>query len=305
MKLTTQHTLRLISQYPLIILFLFSSYFLFLSYTQFDSTLTLKNKIESAKVLSSLSIELAKERGLSASYYSSQGGIAKESLQEQRLSVNKTMKEFHDFFQTHEITPHIKTVMTYLTRIVEVRQSVDNFSIDFNKMFFEFYSQINAQLLKELESIGTINTNSKIANLTYSLVSAYKNIEYLGQERGFISKILSQYVPFTDSDLSIWINIFGSVNAFDYTTINDKIAKGQIENLYKSPTNVKIEEEVIKAKAELIIAAQSGEYLIDPTLWFGLLTKKIELLDKSSQIIKNALYEEEKSYDNQNIGQLI
>ncbi len=65
MKLTTQHTLRLISQYPLIILFIFSSYFLFLSYTQFDTTLTLKNKIESTKVLSALSIELAKERGLS------------------------------------------------------------------------------------------------------------------------------------------------------------------------------------------------------------------------------------------------
>lgn len=62
------------------------------------------------------------------------------------------MKEFHDFFQTHEITPHIKNVMTNLTHIVEIRQSVDNFSIDFNKMFFEFYSQINAQLLKELEN---------------------------------------------------------------------------------------------------------------------------------------------------------
>lgn len=305
MKLTTQHTLRLISQYPLIILFIFSSYFLFLSYTQFDSTLTLKNKIESAKVLSSLSIELAKERGLSASYYSSQGGIAKEALQEQRLSVNKSMKEFHDFFQTHEITPYIKTVMTYLTRIVEVRQSVDNFSIDFNKMFFEFYSQINAQLLKELESIGTINTNSKISNLTYSLVSIYKSIEYVGQERGFISKILSQYVPFTENDLSIWINIFGSTNSFDYTTLNDKISKGHIENLYKLPANLKLEEEVVKAKAEIIIAAQSGEYLIDPTLWFGLLTQKIELLNKSSQIIKNALYEEEKSYDTQNMGQLI
>ena len=305
MKLTTQHTLRLISQYPLIILFIFSSYFLFLSYEQFRSTLTLNNKVASTKVLSGLSIELAKERGLSATYYSSQGSIAKEALQEQRISVNKSMKEFYDFFQTHEITPPIKNVMTNLTRIVEIRQSVDNFTIDFNKMFFEFYSQTNAQLLKELESIGTINTNSKIANLTYALVSVYKNIEYLGQERGFISKILSQYVPFTPNDLSIWINIFGSANAFDYTTINDIKARGQIENLYKSPINLQLEEQVINAKAEIITAAQSGEYLIDPTLWFGLLTQKIELLDKSSQIIKNILHEEENNYDNQNIGQLI
>lgn len=305
MRLTTQNTLRLISQYPLIILFIFSSYFLFLSYTQFDSTLTLKNKIESTKVLSSLSIELAKERGLSASFHSSQGGIAKEALQEQRLNVNKSMKEFHDFFQTHEITPHVKMVMSYLTKIMEVRQSVDNFSIDFNKMFFEFYSQINVNILKELETVGTINTNSKIANLTYSLVSVYKNIEYLGQERGFISKILSQYIPFSENDLNIWINIFGSANVFNYNSINDSMAKSQIESLYKSPANIKLEEEIIKSKAELIFAAQSGEYLIDPTLWFALLTKKIELLDKSSQIIKNSLFEEEKIYDNQNIGQLI
>lgn len=98
MKLTMQNTLRLISQYPLIILFIFSSYFFFVTYTQFDATLQHKSKFESTQVLSSLSIELAKERGLSASYLSSEGGIAKEALQEQRINVNKAIKEFHDYF---------------------------------------------------------------------------------------------------------------------------------------------------------------------------------------------------------------
>jgi len=305
MKLTTQHTLRLISQYPLIILFIFSSYFLFLSYSQFDSTITLRNKIESTQVISKLSIELAKERGLSASYHSSLGSIAKEALQEQRLSVNKSIKEFHDYFQNHTITPQVKTVMTFLTRIIEVRQSVDNFSIEFNKMYFDYYSQINTHLLKELETVGSINTNSVISNLTYSLVLAYKNIEYLGQERGFIAKILSQYVPFTENDLNIWITIFGVSNTFDYNAINDPVAKSKIQNLFKTPVNVKLEEDIMRAKAELITSAHNGEYLIDPTLWFGLLTKKIELIDQSAQIIKVSLDAEEKLYDNQNIGQLI
>lgn len=305
MKLTTQHTLRLISQYPLMILFIFSSYFLFVSYTQFDTTLTLKNKIESTRVLSALSIELAKERGLSASYLSSQGSIAKESLQEQRIGVNKAIKEFHEYYKTHDMSAQIKAVVTYLTKIVEMRQAVDSFSVDFNKMFFDYYSQINSHLLKELESLGTINTNSNISNLTYSLVSIYKNIEYLGQERGFVSKILSQYVPFSPKDLEIWITIFSVSNIFDHTTINDTLTRSQIENLYKLPANQKLEEEITQVKAELITAAQSGEYLIDPTLWFGLLTKKIDLLDKSAQIIKTSLSVEEKSYDNQNMGQLI
>ena len=305
MKLTTQHTLRLISQYPLMILFIFSSYFLFLSYTQFDTTLTLKNKIESTRVLSALSIELAKERGLSASYLSSQGSIAKESLQEQRVAVTKAITEFHNFYQTHEVTPNIKNTILYINKIGDMRQGVDTFSIEFNKMFFDYYSQINTFLLKELETIGTINSNSNISNLTYSLVSAYKNIEYLGQERGFVSKILSQYVPFSPKDLQIWISIFGVSNIFDHTTINDKATRTQIENLYKLPENIKLEEEITQVKAELITAAQSGEYLIDPTLWFGLLTKKIDILDKSAQIIKLSLNAEEKHYDNQNIGQLI
>ena len=305
MKLKTQHTLRLISQYPLFILFIFSSYFLFLSYLQFDSTINLKNKIESATVLSTLSIEVAKERGLSASYYSSQGSIAKESLQEQRLRVNKSIKDFHDYFQTHAITNNVKTVMTYLTKIIEMRQSVDNFSVEFNKMFFDYYSTINANLLKELETIGSINTNPVISNLTYTLVNIYKNIEFVGQERGFISKILSQYIPFSDADLSIWINIFGSSNTFDFQSINDPIAKSQIQSLYKSSTAMKLEEDIIRAKAELIMAAQSGEYLIDPTLWFGLLTQKIELLNQAVTVVQTSLQAEEKIYDNQNIGQLI
>ena len=187
MKLKTQNTLRLISHYPLILLVIFSSYFLYLSYTQYESTLALKNKVESINVLSKLSIELAKERGVSASFYSSQGSIGKDALLEQRLVVNQAIQDFHTYFQSHEVSPHIKTVMTFLTKIVETRQAVDTFSIDFHKMFFNYYSQTNAHIIKEVEGIGSINTNSNISNLTYSLVMLYKNIEHLGQESGFIA----------------------------------------------------------------------------------------------------------------------
>ena len=305
MKLTTHSTLKLISQYPLLILFIFSSYFLYLSYVQFDTSLTLRNKIDSTRVLSALSIELAKERGLSASYLSSQGGIAKEALHEQRVVSNKAIKEFHDFYQTHEVTTNIKAVIGYLTQVVEKRAAVDNFSIEFNKIFFDYYSQINTLILKELETLGSINSNSDISNLTYSLVTIYKNIEYLGQERGFVSKILSQYVPFSPNDLDIWIKIFSVSNIFDYTTINDPTIRFQIENLYKLPENIKLESEITQVKADLITAAQSGEYLIDPTLWFGLLTKKIDLLNKSAFVLQNALHDQEQLYDRQTIGQLI
>lgn len=305
MKLKTQNTLRLISQFPLVILLVFSSYFLFLSFQQYSSALALRNKIESTKVLSTLSIELAKERGLSASYYASKGDIAKEALQNQRSQSNKAIQDFHTYFKAHEITPNVKTIMNYLIEIIERRKSIDNFSIDFNTMFFSFYSQINTNIHKEVETIGLINTNSQIANLSYALVSVYKNIEYVGQETGFISKILSQYLPFTENDLAVWIDILSVSNTFDYKTINDDATRAQIGNLYASTANLQLDEEIIKVKSELVTAAQTGEYLIDPILWFNLLSQKVELLEKTTEIIKNALYEEEEAYTNQTTIQLI
>jgi len=115
MKFKTQDTLRLISQYPLIILFLFSTYFLYLSYEQYNKAVTFESRLNTTEVLSNLSIAIAKERGLSATFIASDGAIAEETLIKQRLIVNSSMKKFHAFYQTHEANHRITRVITLLT----------------------------------------------------------------------------------------------------------------------------------------------------------------------------------------------
>jgi len=306
MKFKTQDTLRLISQYPLIILFIFSTLFLYISYEQYNKAITFESRLNTTEVLNNLSIAVAKERGLSATFIASDGAIAKERLKNQRLAVNDAMKKFHVFYQIHGTNNRIKKVITLLNQISDVRKKVDSLNnIDFNRIFFRYYSEVNAQILQELQTISEIATNTEIVNLSSGLISTYKDIEYSGQERGFVSKVLSQYVPFTEKDLDIWIGLFSKSNTFDYNVLRDGSAKLEIISIYTKRDNKKLLSEIKQAKAELILAAQSGEYLIDPTLWFNLITKKITLLNNSSKAIKNSLNTEMKLYYNETLGQLI
>lgn len=305
MKFKTQDTLRLISQYPLIILFLFSTYFLYLSYDQYTKAVTFEERLSTTEVLNDLSINIAKERGLSATFIASDGAIAEDTLIEQRTLVNQSMKNFHSFYKNQEANHGIKKIITLLNQISEVRNKVDSLNnIDFNKIFFRFYSQINAQILIELQTVGEIATNTEIVNLSSSLVSVYKDIEYTGQERGFISKVLSQYVPFSEEDLDIWIGLFSKSDTFDYSILYEGVAKSQISMLYNKKDTKNINNEIKQAKAELILAAQSGEYLIDPTLWFNLMSKKIAILNDSAKSIKLNLNDEMKKYYDITFGQL-
>jgi signal transduction histidine kinase/CheY-like chemotaxis protein len=264
-----------------------------------------ENRLNTTEVLSNLSIAVAKERGLSATFIASDGAIAEETLIKQRQVVNSSMKKFHVFYQTHEANHRIKKVITLLNQISDVRKKIDSLNnVNFNRIFFKYYSQINAQILQELQTLGEIATNSQIVNLSSSLVSVYKDIEYSGQERGFVSKVLSQYVPFTDTDLDIWIGLFSKSNTFDYTILHEGVAKSKINAMYNKRETKKLIAEIKQAKAELILAAENGEYLIDPTLWFNLITKKIGLLDNSAKAIKSNLNDEMKRYYDETFGQL-
>jgi len=306
MKFKTQTTLRLISQLPLIILFLFSSYFLYLSYEQYNKAEIFESKLKTTKVLNDLSINIAKERGLSSAFIASDGAIAKDKLLAQRVKVNASMKKFHTFYKNNKATNNITKAVKLLNQITKTRNNIDTLNnIDFNKVFFSYYSQINAHILDELQTIGMITTNQQIANLSSSLVSIFKDIEYSGQERGFISKILSQYIPFTVADLDIWIELFSKSSTFDAQLLQKSKAKIDIQNLYNQDNTKQNIKEIEQAKAELILASQSGEYLIDPTLWFELMTKRIDLLSKAEGIINQNLRAEVKKYYDQTFIQLI
>ena len=305
MQLKTQNTLRLISTFPLMTLVLLTSVILYVSYNQYNTAVEFESRLDKTKVLNDFSINLAKERGLSATFLASDGAIAEESLQKQRLLVDKGFITLQNYFSKKEQNRRIQNVFALMQELPKVRKEVDAVTADFDKIFFDYFSRINANILEEIRTVGDVTTNSKIVNLTSIMISAYKDIEFSGQERGFISKILSQYQPFSDDELDKWIALFSNSNTFDYSILQDDKTRNKIANLYSTVEGKTLIEEIKQAKAELILASASGEYLIDPTLWFNLITKKIDLLNKSINIIRDSLKDEVKAYYDEAYIQLV
>ncbi len=306
MKLKMQNTLKIIGLYPIIILFIFSSYFLYLSYNQYNKALFIERKLQNTKVLENLSNEIAKERGLSSTFIASNGHIAKKALAEQRQIVNASMKSFYIYYKKRGSNQRIKQIIAKLNQIGSIRNKIDSLKdIDFNKIFFSYYSQVNKIISDELKTLKNVVTNTQIVSLSSSLISIINDIEYNSQERDFISKIISEYVPFNEKDMKTWISISEKTSTFNIDQLKDPVAKMRIATLFNMRASKKTLNDVLDAKKDLIMSAQSGEYLIDPTLWFNLMSKKIAMLQKSSKYIRSSLLEEVKIYKNENIGQLI
>ncbi len=136
MKLNTNSSLKLISFFPLMLLLLLSSYFMYLSYLQYQDTQIFQKKLESNKILKNLSINLAKERGLSATYYGSKGKLAKDALKKQRKLTNNAIREFNSYFKNKPIGAELTRVFRALTQISNIRASVNKMSMTFDKIFF-------------------------------------------------------------------------------------------------------------------------------------------------------------------------
>ncbi len=306
MKLKMQNTLKILGLYPIIILFIFSSYFSYISYTQYNKADVFEQKLAAVDVIENLSASIAKERGLSSIFIASNGKIVKSALLKQRQIVNQKIKSFYNYYKKNKPDNKIKRAISMLNKISKVRSSVDSFqNVNFNKIFFLRYSKINENLLQEINKLKDIVTNARGVSLTVSLISILKDIEYNGQERGFIAKILGQYVPFTQKDMKEYLKLSNKNGKFEPKNIKDIVSRVRISSIFNTRKNRRILKDVENTKADIILSAKDGDYSIDPVSWFKIMTLKINILEKSSKILQGSLKNEIKQYKNENIGQLI
>ncbi len=297
--------MKIILKVIAVLLILISGYGLYNSYAKLEDIASTKSKIDNCELLSTLSLELAKEKGLSALYLLSKGEVAKQALLEERVKVNESMKEFYKHYEKDNVEPNVKNTISLLTKIGDIRHSIDTFAIDFNAMFFDYYSQINTYLFKELKTINDASKISTIANSSYALVSLYKNIEYLGQERGFVAKFLSSGSPFSANDLGVWMALISNADIFDISMIEDAPLRAKIENLVRTKEYMRLDHEIAKARAGLILMSHSGEFPTPTPFWFELLGEKIDTLFSISKLFKQTMLDEVSDFEKELLEDVI
>ena len=301
MKITT--TLKLIGLLPISLLFATSSYFLYTSYNEYHKSEELKALLKNDEILKELSMNIARERGLTGAYIGSKATVGKEELRKQRIQTNKAIEKFYSKFKSNQDDMEILQLKKMLSKLKIKRAQADALKIDFEKIFFDYYSKMNSYIFKEFSKPLNYNLNPIITSLISNYIATMEKIEYSGQERGYVSKLLGSYAPLKDREVKTWLTLHAQAGKIKTNTLIDAPTKISIEALLKRKQ--KIIEEADQARIEFIRGVNNGEFLIDPIVWFKKMTDKISVLSDSANIIKNSLDKNIAIHSKQTIIQLI
>lgn len=283
--------LKAISLLPIILLFLISSYTLYNSYSAYTKINHLKKRIELNGYLSDVMTQIAKERGMSSIYLGSNGKILKESLNMQRNVVDKSINRLNVYLRSNpEFKKEAKAYLGLLNLLPDIRKKIDALKINFNKVFFNFYTNsLNQTLMRAIEKITYFTIDPQISSLSTALIQSVKSKEYSGIERDYISFILSRYTPMSDKEIKKWDELLGKADSFmNIQTIIPQINK-KINNTLNNEDSKEILDDLFQTRVDIQRAVNDGLYPVDPTLWFNLQSEKIDIILKIEKTLKNGL----------------
>ncbi|MDR2789955.1 MAG: response regulator [Campylobacteraceae bacterium] len=296
-NIKTKNMLRLIAQFPLIILFIVSSYYLYASFVAYQNITEFKQKNEESNMLNGLAIQLASERSVTNAYLSSKGIIARDIIPQLRAGTDNALKSFNLFYTTHEKSPRIQKASEQLAQLASIRTQIDSLDTASEKIFFDYYAQINQLLLDEMRSSALLaTTNSQITSLSNALISAYHDIEYNGQEMSFITGVLSSYEPISEDALHTWIGISSQTSTLQTTGLHTSGIEGALNAILNSDEAKRVYADIEEAQSGIMQASTTGAFMTDPTLWFTMMSDKIKIINTAAGTIKNTLDNEIENY---------
>ncbi len=296
-----KNRLRLISLFPILILFALASYYVFTAYTSYQAAKVLQAKLDENIFLNDLIRNLSRERGMTVMYLGNQSETTKKSLDAQRGIVDEKLAAFDDHLSGNELLhdhsgqteclacKSQKTIDDNFKIIIESRSDVDAGELKFEDIFETIYGEAEAQVLNELRTIGAFKVDPEIA----SLASAYINIlnakHYTGDERDFISYALARATKFDAEELNVWITLIGKADSIKYDGIQNPDVKAELSEAFNDEDNTELFEDITTERAEIMQAVNDGLYSTESGIWFTMLSEKTNLLADSEKIIIDAM----------------
>jgi signal transduction histidine kinase/CheY-like chemotaxis protein len=275
--------LRLITIIPIVLLALVSTYFLYDSYTKYKSTVNLQKTIHNTKALKTLSINLSRERGLSALYLINENGKIKQLLSDQRVATNTAINSVLNFNTTKVTDENGHKIIDKIKRIQAHRESIDNQSINFDKMF-SYYDGVNTNILRKVENSLQASINHKVDNLSGNFVNAMKLMQSIANERDMVTNILNKK---EDTSRLFLMDAFkNNIVGSSFQTLLPE-SKKSINSIFSDQNFITAVKESDKLKRELLQNRQE-DLTINPVDWFSYETDKLVYINKFA----NDLYEQ-------------
>ena len=296
-----KNRLRLISLFPILILFALASYYVFTAYTSYQAAKVLQAKLDENIFLNDLVRNLSRERGMTVMYLGNQSETTKKSLIAQRDIVDEKLAAFDEHLSHNELLhdhsgkvdciacKSQKTIDDHFQIIADSRPDVDSGELEFEDIYDTIYGAAEAEVLHELRSIGAFKVDPEIA----SLASAYINIldakHFTGDERDFISYALARATKFDAEELNVWITLIGKADSIKYDGIQNEAVVSELSAIFIDEDNAELFEDITTERAEIMQAVNDGLYSTESGIWFTMLSEKTNLLSEAEKIMIDAM----------------
>jgi signal transduction histidine kinase/CheY-like chemotaxis protein len=284
-----KNNLRLITIVPIIALGLISGYILYKSYNNYQDLKELESKMDEAKILKSLSINLARERGLSTLYNLSRQKNTKDLLLKQRVGSDKAIKLINNYYSTHTPSDIVsKKIVSKLTKIDDIRSKIDKFSLSYESSFSYFdtiYSAIISQIKQSLKS----KYNPSINNLSNSYIETIELMRSISNERDYVTNLLTNN---SSKNRLLLLHIFKDSDLVSTIKSLNQKTKDELKKIINDKTFISAIKETQETKKELL---ENSTNKTDPINWFTKETQKIMGTNRVTNAIFSNIEKELKS----------
>ncbi|WP_321779169.1 response regulator [Sulfurimonas sp.] len=298
MQFGLKNRLKAISLFPIFILFSLASYYLYDSYTKFQSAELIHEKLSENTQLNDIIGNIARERGMTAMYIGDSSKGTLQSLKIQRSIVDTKInlyiedstynKALHDHQKGKENCigcQNIHSIENVLFRLINVRKLVDAKNIKFNEAFTNIYSNIQEKLITQLEKLIKNQTDQEINELYTIYIEMVDAKEFSGRERGFMSYIISSGLAPTKEDLNKWVSVIGKADALSYKTLHNPELLSKLNELFENKESIKLYKKINNERTTIINDTKSRKYKISAKEWFAMHSEKINIISNAEDLI--------------------
>ncbi len=284
MQLGLKNRLRLISLLPILILFSLSSYYVYSSYMSYQSAQQLQIKLAENRVTNQLVNNLSRERGMTVMYMGNSSESTHKSLVTQRAIVDEKLQQY-----LQSVSSDTQNLHTYLKRIQQSREAVDEQAIEFDEIFNDIYGAAQEESLNYLQQLAAFRIDDQISALTTAYLNLASAKSFTAAERDFITYTLARSTKFDSEELNSWLSLIGKADTTNVRVSISPETSKDLAELFEDEDNIELFEDITTERAEIMQAVNDGLYSTQSGIWFTMLSEKINLIDEAEHILLTAM----------------
>jgi len=282
MHLKLKNRLRLISLFPILILFSIASYYVYTSYLNFQSASVLQAQLEENKELNDLINNISRERGMTVMYLGNGSEITFASLKAQRVIVDQKVKAFntrYNFGKTKKI------LADFQRERARAKPIVDNRTVGFNDVFEDVYGKSQGDLIAEMSSLDALQNNIQISALASSYLSLVRANENTSAERDYITYLLSRGTTIDESESAKWLEYIAKADALHFDSIFDKELKTSLTTSLFSEDNTDLFTDISSDRSSILHTAPGAAFETKSSIWFAELSEKVNAINATEKLL--------------------